>query len=236
MPLRCVRRAPSPRRPRAPARSVRAARRPAPPVMSEPTDNAAEAPKKKGLPPAVLPIAALVLGLAGGVAAGIFAVGPLLAEGIAPAVAASAAHKPAKGHAEEGDEEHADGEEAAEGEEEEGGEEKKAEGGEHGEGAASAVYTMDNLVLNPAESGGTRFLLFTIAFEMKDQAQLDALKARDAEMRDVVIAALGSRTVDQLADMTLRDSLKVQLATTVSKELKKKKAVKRVYFPQFVIQ
>jgi flagellar basal body-associated protein FliL len=55
-------------------------------------------------------------------------------------------------------------------------------------------------------------------------------------MRDVVLATLGRRTTEQLADMTLRDSLKAQVVAVASKQLGKKRAVTRIYFPQFVIQ
>lgn len=193
-----------------------------------------DAAPKKGLPPAALLAIALVAGLAAGGAAGAFAVGPALAEGIAPAVAATARHTPkAAAHGEDGA---AAGDEAEEGEAGEEGAAKGEEHGKEGEPAVSLVYTMDNLVLNPAESGGTRFLLFTVAFELRTQALLDAMKARDAEMRDVVIATIGQRTTEELADMVQRDSLKAQLSTAVARELRKKKAVKRVYFPQFVIQ
>ena len=203
--------------------------------MSEPTPPADASPKK-GLPSAALIAVALVAGLAVGGAAGAFAVGPALAEGIAPAVAASGAHHArakARAHdAEDGDSAGADDEEG-EGDESES---KAGASGKAGEPAASLVHTIDNLVLNPAESGGSRFLLFTIAFEMRDQALLDAIKARDAEMRDVVLATLGQRTTEQLADMTLRDSLKAQIVAVASKQLGKKRAVQRIYFPQFVIQ
>jgi flagellar FliL protein len=90
-------------------------------------------------------------------------------------------------------------------------------------------------VLNPAESGGTRFLLLTIAFELTNQATHDAMKARDAELRDQILATIGNKTVDQLSNVAARDSLKGELRDVASK-LFKKKAVRRVYFPQFVIQ
>jgi flagellar FliL protein len=81
---------------------------------------------------------------------------------------------------------------------------------------------MENLVLNPAESGGSRFLLFSLAFELRDQAAHDAMKARDAEMRDVVLAALGRRTTEQLADMALRDSLKAEVGAAAARQLGKR--------------
>ena len=174
-------------------------------------------------------VLALVAGLAVGGGAGAFVVGPAMASGIAPAGAAPAPRRAAAADAEHGDE----GEEGAPAEE--GGE----EGGEE-EGEAKTVekpaYTIDNLVLNPAESGGTRFLLLTITFEVKDASMLDAMKARDSELRDAVLVSIGAKTVEQLADMTQREALKTELKTVTSKLFKKKGAVRRIYFPQFVIQ
>jgi flagellar FliL protein len=158
-------------------------------------------------------------------------------------VAANAAHgKAAKGakgakgaaHGDES-EEGGEGGEAAEGDDAEGGDEAKGGHGKEGAAVGAPVYTLDNLVLNPAESGGTRFLLLSISFEMKTQESHDALKARDAELRDLILATLGSKTVEQLSDVAARDSLKLDLKAAAAKMLKKKQVV-RVYFPQFVIQ
>jgi flagellar FliL protein len=203
---------------------------------STPAAGAPASPAGKSVPLAL--ILAVVLGLAAGAGAGLFAVGPALADGIAPAVAATAKHgKKAKPKADAEHGEAADDEAAADGEE--GDEAEEEAGGDHGakgkEGAAATVYTLDNLVLNPAESGGTRFLLLSIAFETKTQAAHDQMKARDAELRDLVLATVGNKTVDQLADLAVRDSLKTELRAAAAKLLRKK-AVKRVYFPQFVIQ
>ena len=197
----------------------------------------APAPAGRSLP---LPlILAIVAGLAVGVGAGLFAVGPALANGIAPAVAANAKHgKPAKsaegGHGDAADDE-AGADDEADDDSSGGDDEAKGEHGKEGASAGAPVYTLDNLVLNPAESGGTRFLLLSIAFELKDQETQDAMKARDAELRDVVLATVGNKTVEQLSNVAARDSLKVELKGAAA-QLFKKKAVRRVYFPQFVIQ
>ena len=179
-------------------------------VPDEQAPSADAAPSKiKQLLPFV---AAMVLGLGAGGASGAFFVGPALAKGIAPEGAVAAAAKPAED----------DGHGEAKGE---------------GEGAekAAQVYTLDNLVLNPAESGGTRFLLLSIAFETTDAALVEEMKTRDAELRDAVIVTLGSKTVEQLADMRAREGMKTELQTASLKLFKKKGAL-RVYFPQFVIQ
>ena len=173
-----------------------------------------EASPAKGASKLML-ILAVVGGIAAGAAAGAFAVGPLVAQKLVPHAAGADSAKVAEG--EEGEGEHGEGKE--------------------GEGAAKPVHTIDNLVLNPAESGGQRFLLLTIAFELKDAATLDALKARDAELRDVVLQSIGAKSVEFLADMAHRDSLKNELKTVAGKLFPDKKgAVRRIYFPQFVIQ
>ena len=177
-------------------------------------------------------IIALVAGLAVGGGAGAFVVGPAMASGIAPAGAAAPRAKKVAHAEEEGghEEEGAADEEGAE----EGEEEESSEGGEKA-GAEKPVHTIDNLVLNPAESGGTRFLLLSVSFETKNAAVLEQMKTRDAELRDAVLVTLGGKTVDQLADMAQREALKVDLTKAAAK-LFKKGAVKRIYFPQFVIQ
>jgi flagellar FliL protein len=183
-------------------------------------------PVRKAPKGAVL-IGVLVGGLAVGVGAGLFAIGPMVAK--------------SSGYVVTADSTHAEGEEGAEGE---GGEHGAAAGGEHGgkEGeaaGASNLHLIDNLVLNPAGSGGTRFLMVAAAIEFKEAALVEAFKARDAEVRDIVLRVMGAKTVDQLSDMAMRDSLRKELGdslTSLVPKAQRKQAIRRVYFPQFVIQ
>jgi flagellar FliL protein len=108
--------------------------------------------------------------------------------------------------------------------------------GEHKEGeGATSLHVMENVVLNPAGSGGTRFLMMGAVFEAKDAAVVGELKARDAEARDVVLRVMGSKSVDELAETSNRERLKAELIDSMN-VLFKKGAIRRVYFPQFVIQ
>lgn len=204
--------------------------------MSNPApDAAAESEAPKSGPSALIMILALVGGLAVGGAGGAFALGPMVADKVVPSAGASAKHAKADAHGEEGDEEAAADEEEGDGEEEEAPAEDHGKGGEAA--AAKPVHTIENLVLNPAESGGQRFLLLSIAFELKDAAALEQMKARDAELRDAVLQSVGAKSVEFLADMAQRDSLKSELKTVAGKLFPEKKGViRRIYFPQFVIQ
>jgi flagellar FliL protein len=97
------------------------------------------------------------------------------------------------------------------------------------------IHQVDNLVMNPAGSNGTRFLMLTVAFDVKDESVSTQMQTRDAEIRDAVLGVLGTKTVEELADVSQRDSLKAQMLAAVAK-LFPAGAIKRVYLPQFVIQ
>ncbi|MCU0636837.1 MAG: flagellar basal body-associated FliL family protein, partial [Gemmatimonadaceae bacterium] len=101
--------------------------------------------------------------------------------------------------------------------------------------AAPEIHTLDNLVINPAGTGGSRFLLVTIALEAGSAKSLETLKARDAELRDAVLGAIAQRSVESLTDFAFRDSVKAELVTAINTRFGKK-TVKRLYFPQWVIQ
>src|SRR5476649_943683 len=61
--------------------------------------------------------------------------------------------------------------------------------------AATAVnHPIENLVLNPAGSGGTRFLMVTATFQLKDAAAEAVMKDHEAEVRDIILALLGKKT------------------------------------------
>lgn len=192
-------------------------------MANEPTPAAdAAAPAKPKLP--VL-IGMVAVGLLVGGASGAVFVGPMVAKKmgkVTPVVAAA-------------DGEHADAEADAEG-----GDHAPAEGEaapKEGEAAAeaAAVHLLENLVLNPASSGGSRFLLLTVAIEVGNAKAAEDFKSRDAELRDIILTSLGVKTVEELTEIARREQFKTELKTAVNAKFGKN-AVKSLYFPQFVVQ
>jgi flagellar FliL protein len=181
--------------------------------MADAETPAPEAAPAGGLKAKLPLVGAIVIGLAVGAGSGALIVGPAAAKTMGFATPTA---KQAAGDA-HGDEEHADDDSAS-----------KA-------GAPAAVMTLDNLVLNPAGSGGARFLLLTVTIEGKDATTLATMQSRDAELRDVVLSTLGRKSVDELAEITGRDSIKTELTAALNERFGKKSVV-RVYFPQYVVQ
>lgn len=107
---------------------------------------------------------------------------------------------------------------------------------EHGVATPDApVHLIDNLVLNPAGSGGTRFLLASVGLQTTSAAANDIVNKREVEARDVVLSVLGAKHVEDLAEISNREKLKLELKTALD-SLFGPGIVRKVYFPQFVIQ
>jgi flagellar FliL protein len=184
--------------------------------MADADTPAPEAAAPSGIKAKLPLVGAIVIGLAVGAGSGALIVGPAASRTLGFATPAPGTTGAGEGaHDEDG--EPAEDDSAA-----------KA-------GAPAAVMTLDNLVLNPAGSGGARFLLLTVAIEARDAAAIGSLQTRDAELRDVVLTTLGRKTVDELAEITGREVIKTELVTALNERFGKK-SVLRVYFPQYVVQ
>jgi flagellar FliL protein len=101
--------------------------------------------------------------------------------------------------------------------------------------STSVTHAIENLVLNPAGSNGSRFLMVTATFELKDASTEEKMKDHEAEARDRILGVLGRKTVDELSDINKRDAIKTELLDSVA-PLFPKGSVLKVFFPQFVIQ
>jgi flagellar protein FliL len=117
------------------------------------------------------------------------------------------------------------------------GKDKKAKGGGHGGGAEaeSPLYNIENLVVNPAGTQGTRFLVVSIAIQITDGGDAAVLKERDPEVRDVLLHLLSSKSIDQLSNLVSRDSLKADIRLAVEGVIGEG-TVAKVFVPQFVLQ
>jgi flagellar basal body-associated protein FliL len=109
-------------------------------------------------------------------------------------------------------------------------------GGGHGaKDSKKPLLTLENIIVNPAGSASTRFLMASIAFELPDSRTETALREQEVALRDLVIGTLGSRTLEQLSQPGARDSVRFALGEAIKPLVGKHKTV-RVYLTQFVLQ
>ena len=88
------------------------------------------------------------------------------------------------------------------------------------------LFSIENLVINPAGTQGTRFLIVTVALEMKNADATPELTARDPEIRDLLLSLLSARTVEQLSDLGGRDALREEIRVAIEKVLGPDKVVR----------
>ncbi|MCC7142733.1 MAG: flagellar basal body-associated FliL family protein [Candidatus Eisenbacteria bacterium] len=182
-----------------------------------------EAPAKaKGLPPMMVKMAILfgilVVLLVGAVAVVTFVIAPKLrAQAPQSEEVQSGEHGAAAGG------EHGD----AHGK---GGHDDKAKHAAHGE-----IVELGDVVVNPAGTGGRRYLKVSVSLEVKDAKVAKLVEHRSAPVKDVLVRNLSSRGLEELTDPTTKEDMREQLVGEVA-SLFPKGSILNLYFTEYVVQ
>ena len=94
---------------------------------------------------------------------------------------------------------------------------------------------LSNIVVNPANSNGRRLLMISLGMETEEGSTLESVTAREMVVRDTIIKILGTRTVEELANIEHRNQIKNQIRTAVNGILTEGE-IDRMYFTQYVLQ
>ena len=103
----------------------------------------------------------------------------------------------------------------------------------HDEG--EEMIELEDIIVNPAGTGGTRFLAVSIGFEISGSKTKQLFENKMPMVRDALISILGSKTIEQLSDAKEKEITRYQIKKRVEHLLKTKK-LEAVYFTNFVLQ
>jgi flagellar FliL protein len=112
---------------------------------------------------------------------------------------------------------------------------QKAKKPKSGEPKESFVYMMKDIVINPAGTGGTRFLSVSFGFELESQELVRLFEGREPIIRDALITILSSKTVAQLTDFKQKEIIRYQIKKRVS-HIMNTEELSGVYYTDFVLQ
>ncbi len=112
---------------------------------------------------------------------------------------------------------------------------KKSSGGHGGEASASLVYAVKDIVVNPAGTGGTRFLSVSFGFELASPRLAAEFEEREPVVRDALITILSSKTVAQLTDARQKEIVRYQIKKRLG-QLLDTDEIEGVYYTDFVLQ
>ncbi len=97
------------------------------------------------------------------------------------------------------------------------------------------IYTLEDIIINPADTDGKRLLLVSIGFDVPKVEIENDLKTRDAMIKDVVISTLSSKSIDQLDNSAYRDTLKMEISSKLKKMIPED-TINNIYFSKYILQ
>jgi len=112
---------------------------------------------------------------------------------------------------------------------------KPRKSSEHGEAGQSLVYAIKDIVVNPAGTGGTRFLSVSFGFEFGTPDLAAEFAEREAVVRDALITIMSSKTVAQLTDAREKEIARLQIKKRLE-QLMNTTDIAGVYYTDFVLQ
>jgi flagellar FliL protein len=107
----------------------------------------------------------------------------------------------------------------------------------HGDKASvePSVVMLDEIVVNPAHTGGRRYLAVTVGFQTSAPEADKLFEKNKPLIRDGLISLLSSKELDKLADIGYRDSLKAEIRDNVNRQMRDS-LVSQVVFSTYVLQ
>lgn len=99
----------------------------------------------------------------------------------------------------------------------------------------SGSYQMEELIVNPAETNGQRYLMVQISLELKDKDDTELIDKNKMKIRHDLIEFLSSRTVDQLIHFEQRELLRKEMVDIINDAVGKR-SVRNLYYTKYVMQ
>ncbi len=106
---------------------------------------------------------------------------------------------------------------------------------DHGKASDAIVYSIKDIVVNPAGTAGSRFLSVSFGFELESPSLATEFEAREPIVRDVLITILSSKTLADLTDAKQKEVMRVQIKKRLSQVLNTEELA-GVYYTDFVLQ
>lgn len=113
---------------------------------------------------------------------------------------------------------------------------KEGEEGSHKEvKSGDIIHSLDDIIVNPAQTNGKTLLLASVGFDVKDAEGKKSLEDKQVVVKDVIISVLSSKSTDQLSRASYRDTIKTEILSSLKSKIPEA-GVSNVYFSKFIIQ
>ena len=97
-----------------------------------------------------------------------------------------------------------------------------------------ATYTMEQLVVNPANTNGRRYLMVEISLEMNIE-HIPMMETNNPKVKQELIETFSSRTVSQLTTPQERELIRNEVTDIINSSIGET-SVQNLYFTKYVLQ
>ncbi len=98
------------------------------------------------------------------------------------------------------------------------------------------IHLIEDILVNPAGTNGTRYLSTSIGLETSDFGhETDRFEELTPIIRDIFISILSSKTMEELSSIDGKEKLRGEILVQVNKAIRPDSAY-RVYFVDYVLQ
>lgn len=101
--------------------------------------------------------------------------------------------------------------------------------------SAGPLVALKPFIVNLADEDDNRYLKVTVELEVKDASVEAACEERAAKIKDVMISLFSSKTFDQIRDIKGKIKLRQEITTRLD-EILGTKAIRQVFFTEFIVQ
>ncbi len=96
------------------------------------------------------------------------------------------------------------------------------------------IFTIKDLIINPAGTSGQRLLLLSVGFAVNGEENVKKIEENQVILKDVILNTMSTKTLTELNNREIRDSLKSEILHKAKKAMPKPK-IKKVYFSKYVL-
>lgn len=97
------------------------------------------------------------------------------------------------------------------------------------------VVMLDEIVVNPAETGGRRYLVVTLGLQTAAPEAEKIIEKYKPLIRDAMISLLSSKHLDELSRISYRDTLRTEIKDAANRQLRGL-SIENIVFSSYVLQ
>jgi len=101
--------------------------------------------------------------------------------------------------------------------------------------SANFIYSIEDIVVNPADTDGKRLLLLSLGITVKSEEDRVEMQTKEVLVKDAIISTISSKNLVQLNSTGFKDSLKIELTNRI-RNIFPKVHLHQVYFSKFILQ